>query len=104
MNYWESRFDEQKRMLDGLLAKSPAGQSGIATLTHLNHQGLGFARQGRELEARTRFNFIEQAAEAIKDGKYEDFKRVAEEAARETEAGRHCLAGQEGKEEGEGLG
>lgn len=79
MTNWKLEFDTQKRMLENLQVELPDERDGIRKAVRLNRKGLEFAGQGLELEAQARFGFLEDVAEAVRNGHYERFKRIVDD-------------------------
>ncbi|HXS94139.1 MAG TPA: hypothetical protein VN736_06000 [Candidatus Limnocylindrales bacterium] len=69
----------QKAELKKLHVRSPAERDGFARALRLNCEALGFAAEGRTLEAHVQFMFVEAVLMAMRDGRYEsEFRRVVE--------------------------
>jgi hypothetical protein len=86
MTSWKSDFDEQKRKLENLQARSPEEQRAITKAVRLDRQGLEFAEQGRGIEADLRLTFVEHVIKAIKDNKYGEFKTLVSYLIRSADA------------------
>ena len=75
----KSIFDIMKAELKTVHARSPEERKGIVRALRLNREALGFAAQGRDLEAHAQFMFVEAVLTAIRGKRYESqFKRIVD--------------------------